>query len=432
MIRSLGDLLEALRTAEARQLDMSDITHPPTIGAMYEGLTRKLLEVAIPSHLELQIVRGFAVDGLGGRSGEIDCMLVRGTGTPVPFVDGMFEWNVRDVLAVIEVKKTLFGGELAEAYDQLKGVAAVTSSWLKGATGPADFSLDASMRRYAECVGELLPNDWMRMDRAKHMIWHSIMIDQIAPVRIMIGYGGYATEGGLRRGFEQFLAERLQQQGHGPPSLPNLIVTKGAALVKLSGHPYCSPIYSDGWWPIMASSHVNPTLLILEHLWTRISYLSPAPELFGDDLEVEKLSLLISAKPLKLAEPDKWSWQYQVLKARPADLAAGPEHRPWQPVELDPIQAVVVRQLCKVDISTKDQELIEFLQKEDRDPEQFFRSLIDTTLIARDGDDLVLTTVQLKMVMLPDGRDVAADDNTGRLTRWVDLFMTNWDNKVDL
>lgn len=429
MIRSLGDLLEALRTAEAKQLDMSDITHPPTIGAMYEGLTRKLLEVAIPSHLELQIVRGFAVDGFGGRSGEIDCMLVRGTGKPVPFVDGMFEWNVRDVLAVIEVKKTLFGSELADAYDQLKGVAAVTSSWLKGATGPSDFSLDASMRRYAECVGELLPDDWVGMDRAKHMIWHSIMIDQIAPVRIMIGYGGYATEGGLRRGFEQFLAERLQQQGHGPPSLPNLIVTKGAALVKLSGHPYCSPIYSDGWWPIVASSHVNPTLLILEHLWTRISYLSPAPELFGDDLEVEKLSLLISAKPLKLAEPDKWSWQYQVLNASPADLAAGPEHRPWQPVELDPIQAVVVRQLCKVDISTKDQELIEFLQKEDRDPEQFFRSLVDTTLVARDGDDLVLTTLQLKMVMLPDGRDVAADDNSGRLTRWVDLFMTDWHNK---
>ncbi|MDT7529056.1 hypothetical protein OVY29_10315 [Sphingopyxis sp. SE2] len=427
----MGDLLEALRSAEAEQLDASDITHPPTIGAMYEGLTRQLLEVAIPSHLDLRIVRGFAIDGFGARSGEIDCMLVRGAGTPVPYVDGMFEWNVRDVLAVIEVKKKLFGGELADAYDQLRGVAAVTSSWLRGASGPANFSLEASMRRYAECVGELLPAEWAKMDRAKHLIWHSIMFDQIAPVRIMLGYGGYATESGLRRGFEQFLADRLQQHGHGPASLPNLIVTDGAALVKLSGHPYCSPVSPNGWWPIMASSHVNPTLFILEHLWTRISYLSPTPELFGDDLEIEKLSLLISAKPHKIAEPEKWGWQYEVLQAKPADLAAGPEHRPWQPVELDPIQAVVIRQLCREDINTRDRELIEFLKSEDRDPEKFFQALIETTLVARDGENLVLTTVKLEMAMLPDGRDVAADNNTGRLTRWVHRFMTDWSARDD-
>ncbi|WP_420884141.1 DUF6602 domain-containing protein [Rhizobium tibeticum] len=73
---------------------------------MYEGLTKDLLNKAIPDGLDLKIVSGFVIDGKGGSSGQLDCMLVRGEGSPVPFVDGLFQWHVRDVLAVFEVKKT--------------------------------------------------------------------------------------------------------------------------------------------------------------------------------------------------------------------------------------------------------------------------------------------------------------------------------------
>lgn len=36
---------------------------------------------------------------------------------------------------------------------------------------------------------------------------------------------------------------------------------------------------------------------------------------------------------------------------------------------------------------------------------------------------LVLTTFQLAIVILPDGRTVAGENNTGRLERWVQRFM---------
>jgi len=94
MIKTVGEILEALRKAEAAKLKASDIRHAPTIGSMYEGLTRSLLERAVPSSMNLRIVSGFVVDGLGGTSGQLDCMLVSGEGTgPFPtsmaFTSGM-------------------------------------------------------------------------------------------------------------------------------------------------------------------------------------------------------------------------------------------------------------------------------------------------------------------------------------------------------
>jgi hypothetical protein len=420
MIRTLGNLIEELRQAEAAKLNRSKVTHGPTIGAMYEGLTSSLLNRAIPSTLDLRVVSGFAVDGYGGTSGQLDCMVVRGEGTPVPYVSGVFQWHVRDILAVFEVKKTLFGGDLSDAYGQLQQVSSVFSSWVQNKNSEGEFSLKPSLRVYAECVGEVVPDDWSDFDPEKHLIWHTIMSDQIAPIRVALGYGGYSTESGLRSGFLSFLQENIGKIGYGPPSIPNLIVGDGVSLVKLSGHPFRAKMM-HGWWPIVASTSVNPSLLILEHLWTRISYISPAPEFFGEDLDLERLTLLLDAKP-KFDETSK-GWQFRVSKVPARELRSQPAFDPWEPVVLDPEQNTVVSQLCRDDISMTDPGLISFLQSEGKDPQEFFEGLVATTLVAVRGDKLTLTTTACRMAVLPDGRFVAGEDNSGRFTRWLFKYM---------
>ncbi|WP_447725688.1 DUF6602 domain-containing protein [Sphingomonas koreensis] len=426
MIKTLGEMLESLRKVLADSLDASEIKHAPTIGAMYEGLTAEILDRAIPPGPDLKVVSGFAVDGKGGTTGQLDCMLVRGAGSPVPFVPGMYQWHVQDVLAVFEVKKNLFGVDLGEAYDQLKSVTEISSSWLQEASGPANFSLAASMRAYAACTGEIAPepSSWATMDPAKHLILHTIMIDQIAPVRIMLGYFGYSTEGGLRRGFADLIGKNLNAVGYGPPTLPNLMVANGVSLVKLSGHPYHHPVMKDGYWPILASSHVNPTLLILEAIWTRISYSHPISELFGEDLELERLSPFLEARPMIATTPgEKSGWMYRTTPMTSKQLADGGDHIEWQPVVLDDEQFVVVDRLCREDVLMDDPDLLGFLAKAGRQPDGFFQSLVDTNLVARDGNRLILTTIECATVILPDGRSIAAENNTGRLTRWLGRFM---------
>ncbi|MDU0364285.1 DUF6602 domain-containing protein [Rhizobium sp. 25PS6] len=425
MIRSIGEMLEELRQAEAVRLDESDIRHAPTIGAMYEGLTKDILNRAIPDGLDLRIVSGFVVDGSGGSSGQIDCMLVRGEGVPVPFVDGLFQWHVRDVLVVFEVKKNLFAPDLSDAYDQLLGVASIFSSWIQTPGLEGEFKMGPSLRVFSECTGMVVPSrgKWPKDQRAHQLIWHAIMTDQIAPLRVTLGYGGYSTESGLRKGFTSFLGANLNKQGFGPPSLPNLIVGDGVSLVKLSGHPWYTPVGNDGFWPILASSHVNPTYLILELIWTRISYSNPVSAIFGSDLELERLAPLLDARP-QPAEPgsEKWGWVYHVNSFTPRQLK-GADFDEWTPVVLDDDQNAVVTILCGDDIAVTDPRFREFLLGKGHDPETFIEALCRTTLVARDGDILQLTTKKCEVVLLPDGRYVAADNNTGRLTRWVEKYM---------
>ena len=426
VIGTLADLLGELARVEAGKLAHSDIKHPTLIGGMYEGLTRELLVRSLPDGLDLQVVSGLVIDGRGGTSGQIDCMLVRGTGTQVPFSPGIYQWHAKDVIAVFEVKKNLFGGDLSDAYLHLREVLATYSGWLQAASGQATVNLQPTLRAYAQTVCEVAPpsEQWRSMPMDKHLILHTMMADQLAPLRIIFGYEGYTTERGLRTGFLKYLKENLKTIGFGPPSLPNLIVANHASLVKLSGHPYQAQRKPNGRWPIMASSHLNPLLLVLELIWTRLSYEHPMAPLFGEDLEVEALAPLLDALPVESAESASgWGWQYYTYDLTKAQLATGPDRQAWSPVELDANQFVVVNRLCQEDVDAEDPAFREFLAQEGLEVDTFVRGLIGTSLVARNGTKLTLTTVNCTCLLLPDGRRIAADNNTGRLERWVDRFM---------
>src|SRR5438132_1512251 len=119
MIRTIADLLLAFKDAECRQIEKSGLTHAPTIGEMYEGLTSSILK-AIPHGAGLQVVSGF-IEGNGRLSGQIDCMLVSGAGSRVPHTKH-FKWPVRQVIAVLEVKKRLSLSALTDAQAHLSKV----------------------------------------------------------------------------------------------------------------------------------------------------------------------------------------------------------------------------------------------------------------------------------------------------------------------
>lgn len=50
MIRSVAELLKPFVDEERKKLDAYALTHGPTIGAMYEGLTKELLQKPFRNH----------------------------------------------------------------------------------------------------------------------------------------------------------------------------------------------------------------------------------------------------------------------------------------------------------------------------------------------------------------------------------------------
>jgi hypothetical protein len=422
MIKNVAGLLSAIAQKEAELLDSENIKHGPTIGDMYEGLTRALLEQAIPEHVPLKVVSGFAEGHNGELSNQLDCMLVLGEGTQVPYTDS-FKWPIENVIAILEVKKSLYSAGIKYAFHQLRGGLEVYSNWIKNVHSNDRVDVSPSLRVFEEVTGQALssPADLPSLTEETQLIYHTIVGDQFSPIRIAFGYDGFKSEHGLRQGFVSFLADNLNKLGYGPHSIPQLLVGGQFSLVKFSGHPYHSPMSGDEM-VLVASSSANPMGILLELIWTRLSYDCPMPALFGEDLEFERMSPLIYAQPEEREDqPGSYGWRFRVANIGKKTLAQLEASEDWEPTILSVDQYVVIDQLCKgQEVDASDKDFISFAEQSQSSVADFVEALVKTGLVARSGNALKLTTIDCQIVFMPDGKCLAAENNTGRLSRWVE------------
>ena len=113
MIETVADLLTAFKAKEVDLIKSLGIKHRTTIGNTYEGLTEKILEMALFKHLNLKVVsNSFIKLKNGQRSDEMDIMLIEGEGNKIPYTKEQYDVDYQNVVAVIQVKKTLNKSEI--------------------------------------------------------------------------------------------------------------------------------------------------------------------------------------------------------------------------------------------------------------------------------------------------------------------------------
>src|SRR5262245_17746485 len=290
MITSVATLLRELMNKEAAKLTQQNITHGPTIGAMYEGLTRDILDRTIPASLNLRIVEGFVEDAQGQHSPQIDVMLVSGDGHQIPYTDS-YVWPIQNVIAVIEVKKNLFGADLDDAFRKLRCVMQMHVAFLQSyADRQPDMSL--MVEAFARLTGYYLLSG-LAVDALPGElsgIFHTLLVEHLAPVRVIFGYEGYTDEFSLRNGLFKYLEDHMATSaGFGIGSLPDLIVCRRNTLLKMTGRPYISPMV-DGWWLAIVSNSENPLRILIELIWTRLSYQFQQQFPMDDTLQMERLA----------------------------------------------------------------------------------------------------------------------------------------------
>ena len=208
--------------------------------------------------------------------------------------------------------------------------------------------------------------------------------------------------------------------GYGPTSLPNLIICGEYSIIKLNGMPYGTKLGKDDFWPIMASYSNTPILLLLELLWTRLSYTDKiSSKIFGEDLKAEVLKKLLSCKIAK--KNDKLGWEYKYHDISSQRLRKMGTTFEWEPVFINNIQHFAFRKLCNEGyINLNDTKFINIIEKHDYDFDDFINELVGTDLIyVDDNHNIRLLTDNCEVVALPDGRVVAAENKSGRLTNWV-------------
>ncbi|MHB8302612.1 MAG: DUF6602 domain-containing protein [Acidobacteriaceae bacterium] len=433
MIKDVAALLTAFQQKEIEAIERSGITHAPTIGAQYEGITGSILKMMIPPELELQVVSGF-VEGVDGLlSGQIDGMLVRGSGTPIPGVQGQYKWPIKHVLAVLEVKKTLFGSDLADAHDQFQSVMALFWAYAKIIKPSDGIDISAPRYVYSQISGEAAPvgKQFDDLPLDKTALYRMLLDDHVAPVRIILGYGGFKTEHSLRQGFLNFLAQNPKRPGFAGSSLPSLIVCGKNSIVKTNGQPFYFQPWQGRYLCYASSSH-SPILWILNLILTRISHLYASPDWYSRDLSIDRFAPLLWGKAADKGDFQAWEYWEHPVSAKDLKQVPALTKEEWQPIQISQNQAVLLALIGNNGITKSD--AVAEMSSIDVTEEQtltLIDDLIAKRLLGWDRETLVFLTRCCSTVFTPKDGIVAHDMEDERFAEWM-ARAERWNKSVSV
>ena len=423
MIKTLSEFLLELKKNEERLLQKySVIKHPGLIGDMYEGLSKHILQKSIFPRIDLRIEAGKIKNKAGDYSGEIDCMIVVGEGEKMPFTD-KFIYNSNQVIAVIQVKKNLFSGDLLNSLKNLNSVVKITDL-----NEFEDYQVDLLWDAWRSICQEELPNrdKVEELSLHKRKLYQTLSLETCYPLRIVWGYNGFKKESSLRDSFLKHIENNMTKVnekpilGFSPLDLPNLIICNNYSLYKINGMPYTSPLVKDDWWNFYVSSHDNPIYILLEIIWTRLSYMFKiSSKVFGDNFYLDSANKLLEGKYINNNGTNGWA--YRPIRSTEDILNRELDQKKWEPKYLDDVQYTIIARLCiegKIEYENNI-ELIEFLEENDYTVEKIKESLKKTGLVDVTKGFFKLITRRCLCGVSPDGRFFAAENNSGQVDAWV-------------
>ncbi len=426
VINTLADLLIEIRDAERAVIDGKGIKHTPTVGAMYEGLTQEMLNKTLFEDLKLKVVKNsFIGYGKGLRSKEFDVMIIEGEGIPIPFTESQFEVKIQQVIAIIQVKKTLSLKRLEEGFINLRSVFDIANEIDLDISTKYQFSMYSSAFRGITGESLVLKNKLRNQfsSLTQEGVFCAMKWEALLPARILLSYDGYKTEEGLREAFSKFLIsknnpEEIRVYGSSPIHFPNMIISGNSTIIKNNALPYTMPM-KDDQWTVYTSTFGNPMRHLIEVIWARLCHMYGLdPIIFGEDLTIKGVNNFLSASTVNIEGQRAWSLQhYNVPKERLSKVSSD---RDWEPIKLTKAQFHVIGYLCEngnLPISKINRYLQDYnLSVDER---SFIEEFKATGLIyVKDHKAIGLATIQCQTVSTNDGV-FCADNNTGRLTRWL-------------
>lgn len=135
-------------------------------------------------------------------------------------------------------------------------------------------------------------------------------------------------------------------------------------------------------------------------------------------MDIEHFIPLIKGNAFRSS--DKMGWNYNFFQFNEDELKEFDSSYKWEPVYLTPLQFDIINILCKKDFEEiDDPEFVKFVTSEGDSLGNFLKSFLETGLVGIDGKKLQLITEKCQPAILPNGQYIAAENNSGRLTRWL-------------
>jgi hypothetical protein len=423
MITKASELLSRFIEEEKKKLTGVVMPHMPTLGSAYEEITKQGIDkqFVIPKSLDLRVVKGFI--SIAGKMlpEQIDCMLVEGEGMQYGLTD-QYICDIDRVLCIFEVKKTLTKGDYKDAFEHLGSIRKQYAEYferkLKDGFKP---DISSARKAFAQITGEMAPTEYLGMHHLpsnEAMLFYTLVQEHHAPVSIVHGYEGYATEKGLRSAFMDILEERFQLggKGSGVPSLPTLVTSNNFSLIKGNGHPYLA-IKDDHSWVVLMSTRHNPARIILELVWAKISRHFKIDMPYGEDLDLESVAPLLIAKPVD--NGGQVGWAYHSIEFKEKTLQRD-ELNAWEPAKVGPAEMSVINIMFVYGgYLPLNSDLDGYLIKEyNQTLAQVTHNLIQTRIFAKTGECLRPVTAVTHVLTNEDGESGYVALDRDRFDAW--------------
>lgn len=392
MIRKASELLELFIKEESRKLDGFYMPHMPTLGSAYEEVTKQGIDkdFAIPRSLDLRVVSGFITINGEMLTQQIDCMLVHGKGQKYGLTE-QFIYDIDKVLCIFEVKKTLRKGDYIDAFEHLASIRRKFAEHFEYKINNEGYEPDITVarRHFSQITGRISPEYYSgihRLSMSDGILFYTLVQESLAPVSIIHGYAGYNTENGLRSAFLDILEEKSKKggEGLGIPSIPTLVTSNKFCLVKGNGMPFLTIKDKNEWVAVFSTRH-NSAKLILELIWSKISFYFHANMPWDDGLHMD------SVKPLLIAEAreveGKAGWMYKTHEFKENQLKRENDNI-WEPASLGSAEISAINIMAmRGGYLPLDDDMEEFLKNEhDTCLYQVVENLILTRCFMKDGD----------------------------------------------
>ncbi|HFK5637311.1 TPA: DUF6602 domain-containing protein [Enterobacter hormaechei subsp. steigerwaltii] len=340
MIEKASELLERFIEIERSKLNEVEMPHMPTLGSAYEEITKQSIdqEFIIPSGLELKVVSGFISIRDKILSNQMDGMLVHGEGKRYGLTSD-FIYPIDQVLCVFEVKKTLNKSDYADAFDHLRFIRKEFAKYFELKLRDPTFNPNISIasKHYSQITGRDAPTfyrDFHSLSKTDAILFYALVQESLAPSSIIHGYGGYTTEYGIRNAFVDILIEKskLSGEGFGVPSFPTLVTTNNISIVKANGMPFLA-INKDQQWSALVSVRDNAARIMLEIIWSKISFYFDVKMPWGNNPKDEILAPLLYAIPVH--QDGRTGWNFRYVEMKENELKKRVFLKDWEPERID-------------------------------------------------------------------------------------------------
>lgn len=279
-IVSISDLFNLLRRNRNRKLKELGVSHPVTIGYLYEGIRNNIEKRALFKGQGLVVSRNSLIEG----SDKIyDIILAKSDDGQLADTEGC-KFARNQIIAIIQVTTTLTIDEIMDSVDYLSDIPDLYRDDL-----PADY-------REREFSTEKLFD------------FNSLIEAPELPIRLILGYNRMDTEKSLRMkvlfALNKIMAER-NNKSRSIASFPNFIMCNGSSIIKLNGTTFCSYLSDedDGWINFLGSSKYNPRFFFLKAILHKLSQKFETPlDVFHEDYGNPKFSPFLSTKVKKSKE----------------------------------------------------------------------------------------------------------------------------------